>query len=194
MRGVRRQRSSRGLPPSARRKIDGGLAAAVGLLLLSPLFCLIALWIKLTSPGPVFYRARRVGKHGVLFSLYKFRSMVVNADRRGPGITAAGDARITPAGRFLRRARLDELPQLLNVLKGEMSLVLPAPGPQAQVSAACPERSRRVEGLVGPWPEDPRYVAHYMPEQRQVLAVRPGITSAASLAYRHEEQVLSGVD
>ncbi len=74
------------------------IAAAVGLALLSPLFCLIALWIKLTSPGPVFYRARRVGKHGAPFSLYKFRSMVVNADRVGPGITSAGDARITPAG------------------------------------------------------------------------------------------------
>ncbi len=72
-----------------------------------------------------------------------------------------------------------------------MSLVLPAPGPPAQVSAACPERSRRVEGLVGPRPEDPRYVAHYTPEQRQVLAVRPGITSAASLAYRDDEQLLS---
>ncbi|MFZ1595653.1 MAG: sugar transferase [Anaerolineae bacterium] len=145
------------------------VAAAVGLMLLSPLFCWIALWIKLTSPGPVFYRAVRVGQDGRPFRLYKFRSMIAGTDRQGPGITATGDPRITRVGRFLRRAKLDELPQLLNVLKGEMS-------------------------LVGPRPEDPRYVALYTPEQRRVLAVRPGITSAASLAFRHEEQLLAGED
>ena len=138
-------------------------------MLLSPLFCWIALWIKLTSPGPVFYRAMRVGQDGRSFRLYKFRSMIVGTDRQGPCITATGDPRITRVGRFLRRAKLDELPQLLNVLKGEMS-------------------------LVGPRPEDPRYVALYTPEQRRVLAVRPGITSAASLAFRHEEQLLAGED
>ncbi len=145
------------------------IAAAVGLALLSPLFCLIALGIKRTSPGPVFYRATRAGKAGELFRLYKFRSMVAGADRQGPGITATGDARITPVGHLLRRTKVDELLQLINVLKGDMS-------------------------LVGPRPEDPRYVALYTPEQRQVLAVRPGITSAASLAYRDEEQLLSGID
>lgn len=144
-------------------------ASLVGLAVLSPLFLMIGLWIKLDSPGPIFYRATRVGRNGRLFRLYKFRSMVAGADKRGPGITATGDARVTRAGRFLRRNKLDELPQLINVLQGEMS-------------------------LVGPRPEDPRYVALYTPEQRQVLAVRPGITSAASLAYRHEEQLLAGED
>jgi len=95
--------------------------------------------------------------------------MVADADKRGPGITATGDSRVTPVGRFLRRTKIDELPQLINVLRGDMS-------------------------LVGPRPEDPRYVARYTPEQRRVLAVRPGITSAASLTYRHEEQLLSGED
>jgi lipopolysaccharide/colanic/teichoic acid biosynthesis glycosyltransferase len=141
----------------------------MGLIVLMPFFCVIALLIKLDSPGPVFYRARRVGKNGVLFRLYKFRTMVAGADRQGPGITAAADSRITPIGRFLRRAKLDELPGLFNVLKGEMS-------------------------LVGPRPEDPRYVALYTPDQQQVLSVRPGITSAASLTYRHEEQLLAGPD
>lgn len=150
------------------RLLDIG-AAALGLALLSPLFLLVGLWIKLDSPGPVFYRAARVGRNGAPFRLYKFRSMVAGADRQGPGITATGDARVTRVGRFLRSTKLDELPQLINVLKGEMS-------------------------LVGPRPEDPRYVALYTPEQCCVLAVRPGITSAASLAFRHEEQLLAGED
>ena len=138
-------------------------------LFLSPLFVLVAFAIKLDSRGPIFYRARRIGKDGVPFRLYKFRRMVSDADKQGPGITATGDSRITRVGRFLRRTKIDELPQLINVLSGDMS-------------------------LVGPRPEDPRYVALYTPEQRRVLAVRPGITSAASLAYRHEEQLLAGAD
>lgn len=145
------------------------LASALGLVLLSPLLALIALLICLTSPGPVFYRAWRVGQGGCEFTLYKFRSMVVGTDRQGPGITAAGDPRITPVGRVLRRTKLDELPQLWNVLRGDMS-------------------------LVGPRPEDPRYVALYTPEQRCVLDVRPGITSLASIEYRNEEAVLHGPD
>lgn len=144
-------------------------ASLTGLAVLSPLFLLLSLYVKIDSPGPVFYRATRVGKDGRLFRLLKFRSMVINADGQGPGITATGDPRVTTAGRMLRRTKLDELPQLINVLKGEMS-------------------------LVGPRPEDPRYVALYTSEQRRVLAVRPGITSAASLAYRHEEQMLVGAD
>lgn len=153
---------------SIRRALDIA-ASLAGLAVLSPLFVCLAIWVRLDSPGPVFYRAQRVGKDGKLFRLYKFRSMVADADRRGPGITATGDARVTRAGHFLRRTKLDELPQLINVLKGDMS-------------------------LVGPRPEDPRYVALYTPEQRRVLAVRPGITSAASLVYRHEEQLLAGED
>jgi lipopolysaccharide/colanic/teichoic acid biosynthesis glycosyltransferase len=145
------------------------LASGIGLLLLSPLFLVIALTIKLTSPGPVFYRATRVGKDNALFQLHKFRSMVSGADKLGPGITASRDSRITSVGRFLRKTKLDELPQLINVLKGDMS-------------------------LVGPRPEDPRYVVHYTPEQRQVLCVRPGITSPASLRYRDESSLLAGQD
>jgi lipopolysaccharide/colanic/teichoic acid biosynthesis glycosyltransferase len=140
-----------------------------GLVLLSPLFLLLAVLIKADSAGPVFYRAQRVGKEGKLFRQYKFRSMVDCAAQHGPGITTAGDERITRVGRLMRRSKLDELPQLLNVLKGEMD-------------------------LVGPRPEDPRYVALYTPEQRRLLAVRPGITSPASLRYRHEEHLLEGPD
>ena len=149
------------------QRLSDMVAAGVGLLLLSPLLFVMALWVKLDSPGPVFYRALRVGRGGIPFRVFKFRSMIVDADRRGPGITTAGDARVTASGRWLRRTKVDELPQLLNVLRGDMS-------------------------LVGPRPEDPRYVAHYTPEQRQILAYRPGITSAASLEYRHEELLLTG--
>jgi len=141
----------------------------VGLIVTSPLFALAALCIKLDSPGPVFYRAWRVGQRGKIFYLYKFRSMVSSADRHGPGITAADDARVTRVGRWLRRAKMDELPQLINVLRGEMS-------------------------LVGPRPEDPRYVARYSDAQHAVLQVRPGITSPASARYRQEEEILLGAD
>ena len=140
--------------------------ATLGLIGLAPVFLIISLWIKVTSPGPIFYRARRVGRNEVLFSLYKFRSMIVNADQFGSGITAGDDPRITRPGRFLRRSKVDELPQLINVVKGDMS-------------------------MVGPRPEDPRYVEDYTPEQRRVLTVRPGITSWASIKYRHEESLLS---
>ena len=145
------------------------VASGLGLVVLSPLLLLTAFAVRLDSPGPVFYRAPRVGRDGVPFRLYKFRSMIADADRRGPGITVAGDRRVTRTGAFLRRTKLDELPQLINVLCGEMS-------------------------LVGPRPEDPRYVAHYTPDQRQVLRVRPGITSAASLRYRNEAALLTGPD
>ncbi|KXK49314.1 MAG: putative glycosyltransferase [Chloroflexi bacterium OLB13] len=145
------------------------VASAGGLTVLSPLLLLVAILVKATSQGPVLYRATRVGRDGVLFTLLKFRSMVQNADKLGPGVTGADDARITPIGRFLRRTKLDELPQLINVLRGEMS-------------------------IVGPRPEDPRYVALYTPEQREVLKVRPGITSPASVEYRSEAELLSGQD
>ena len=145
------------------------LFSAFFLLILSPVFLLIALLIKLDSPGPVFYRAVRVGKDGEPFRLYKFRSMVADAASKGPGITHQGDPRVTRVGHWLRRFKLDELPQLINVCKGEMS-------------------------LVGPRPEDPRYVALYTPEQRAVLTVAPGVTSAASLRFRHEEHLLTGTN
>lgn len=144
-------------------------ASLIGLLLLSPLFVVIAVMICLNSRGPIFYCAQRVGRGGKTFTLYKFRTMVVDADREGPHITRAGDPRVTEVGRILRRTKLDELPQLLNVIQGTMS-------------------------LVGPRPEDPRYVALYTPEQRKVLKVYPGITSLASVQYRHEEGLLSAND
>ena len=144
-----------------------GAGSIIGLIVLSLLFLAIAVAVKLSDGGPVFYRATRVGKNGRLFKLYKFRSMIVEGDRQGLGITIDGDSRITRLGRVLRRFKLDELPQLLNVVKGEMS-------------------------LVGPRPEDPRYVALYSPEQRRVLEVRPGITSLASLKFRREELLLRG--
>ncbi len=141
--------------------------SAIALVMVLPLLVVIAVAIKLDSPGPILYQATRIGRGGIPFKVYKFRSMVANADRLGPGITAAGDRRVTRVGRILRRTKLDELPQLINVLRGDMS-------------------------LVGPRPEDPRYVALYLPEEREVLKVRPGITSPASVRYRHEEAVLAG--
>jgi len=141
------------------------VAAACGLLLLAPLLVGVALWIRLDSPGPVFFRQERVGRHGVPFRIHKFRTMRHGAG--GPLLTAAVDARITRVGTFLRRTRIDELPQFIDVLQGTMS-------------------------LVGPRPEVPRYVAHYPPGLRErVLAVRPGITDPASLAYMDEGRLLA---
>jgi lipopolysaccharide/colanic/teichoic acid biosynthesis glycosyltransferase len=143
------------------------LSATAGLILLSPVFALVACCIKWTSPGPVFFRQMRVGKDGRPFQILKFRSMSAELSQTGLNITVAGDARVTCIGKFLRRHKLDEFPQLWTVLRGEMS-------------------------LVGPRPELPIYVAEYAPEQRIVLSVKPGITDPASLAYRHEEEILRG--
>jgi FlaA1/EpsC-like NDP-sugar epimerase len=137
----------------------------MGLVLLSPFLLTIALLVRLGSKGPIFYRARRVGKEGKPFQLLKFRTMVIDADRVGPGITLEEDPRITRVGRWLRGHRLDEIPQLWNVLVGDMS-------------------------LVGPRPEDPRYVAHYTSQQRRALDVRPGITGPAQIAFRNEAERL----
>ena len=141
--------------------------AGPSLLLLSPLLLAIAAWIKLDSPGPVFFRQERVGRGGVLFRIHKFRTMCSDAPAIGPQITVGDDPRITRAGRFLRRAKLDELPQLIDVLAGTMS-------------------------LVGPRPEVPRYVALYPPGLRdKVLSVRPGITDRASIEFRDENALLA---
>jgi lipopolysaccharide/colanic/teichoic acid biosynthesis glycosyltransferase len=141
--------------------------AALGLLLLSPALLVIALWIKLDSRGPVFFRQERVGLHGRSFRIHKFRTMVEGAPQLGASLTVGADARITRAGRWLRQAKLDELPQLIDVLGGAMS-------------------------LVGPRPEVPRYVAMYPSALRdKVLSVRPGITDRASLEFRHENALLA---
>ena len=150
----------------AKRLLDL-LLAGLGLLLLAPLLAAIALWIKLDSRGPVLFRQERVGRHGRTFLIHKFRTMALDAPARGPQITVGADPRITAAGRVLRRYKLDELPQLWDVLRGAMS-------------------------LVGPRPEVPRYVALYPEEMRRLLlSVRPGITDLASLHYRDESAVLA---
>jgi len=146
------------------------VVAAAGLLLLWPLFALIALAIRLDSPGPVFFRQERVGRHGVPFRIHKFRTMVADAPVRGRELTIGDDPRITRVGAVLRRYKLDELPQLIDVLQGTMS-------------------------LVGPRPEVPRYVQHYPPALREkVLSVRPGITDLASIEYRRESELLARSD
>ncbi|HLP15128.1 MAG TPA: sugar transferase [Bacteroidota bacterium] len=149
-----------------RRSFDV-LAALLGLVLLSPILILIAAAILIEGHGPVFYQARRVGLHGRIFRLYKFRTMVPDADKMGAGITSADDKRITRIGHLLRHYKLDELPQLLNIIKGDMN-------------------------LVGPRPEDPRYIRLYTEPQYEIFSVRPGITSPASLYYRNESKMLCG--
>ena len=146
------------------------IVSLVALILLLPVFLLVAIAIKLDSRGPVFYSQLRVGRRGRTFGVHKFRSMVIDAERLGPPLTGSADPRVTRVGKFLRLVRLDELPQLLNVLKGEMS-------------------------LVGPRPEVPSVVEQYTPEQREVLEVKPGITGPTQLSWLDEsERYPSGVD
>lgn len=143
------------------------LFAAAGLTILAPFLALVAVVIVLADGGPAFYRQVRVGLNGRPFRMWKFRTMVPGADRSGRLVTVAGDSRITPVGRRLRALKLDELPQLFNVLSGEMS-------------------------LVGPRPEVERYVAMYSEAQRAVLRLKPGITDPASIRYRNESELLAG--
>lgn len=152
-------------PAPARRALDLLIAIPATILLL-PVFALIALWIKLDSRGPIFFLQKRIGRGGVPFHIFKFRTMVMDAEQQGAQLTIGRDPRITSSGHFLRKYRFDELPQLFNVLKGEMS-------------------------IVGPRPEVPRYVALYTSEQRQILAFRPGITSPASIAFSNESEILA---
>ena len=139
------------------------------LLVLWPVLLLIAAAIKIDDPGPVFYRQVRVGRGGKHFRIFKFRTMIVDADKKGLAITVGRDNRITRVGAFLRKSKLDELAQLINVFTGEMS-------------------------FVGPRPEVPKYVDMYTPYQKQVLLVRPGITDYASIAYRNENDLLEGAE
>ncbi len=142
------------------------VASAIGLLVLWPVFLVIAVLIKLEDGGPVFYRQERIGYKGRPFKIWKFRTMVVNADKLGKPLTVGRDPRITRVGYWLRKFKLDELPQLLNVLLGEMS-------------------------IVGPRPEVPQYVALYAPEQRKVLDLVPGITDPASIKFANEAELLA---
>ena len=146
------------------------LASAMGLVVLAPFFLLIAFMIKLDSPGPIFFRQERVGRYGVPFSFHKFRTMRVGAEKEGLRITVCGDARITRTGEFLRQRKLDELPQLIDVLAGDMS-------------------------FVGPRPEVPEYVACYPADVRdKVLSIRPGITDPASIVFNAESEILGQSD
>lgn len=143
------------------------LASGLGLVLLAPLLLVLAVWIKLDSQGPVFFRQERVGRDGKLFRIHKFRTMVTEAERRGLQITVGADARVTRVGQWMRRYKFDELPQLLDVWLGRMS-------------------------LVGPRPEVPRYVACYPVNVRDlVLSVRPGITDRASIEFKDENEILA---
>ena len=154
---------------SLSKRVMDVTCSGLGMLLLSPPLLAIALAVWLGDRGPVLYRQERVGRGGRPFTMLKFRSMVAGADSKGRLVTVGGDARVTPVGRWIRRLKLDELPQLLNVLKGEMS-------------------------LVGPRPEVQRYVDLYTAEQWPVLDLVPGITDPASIKYRDEEAVLAGYD
>lgn len=141
------------------------VASGCGLLVLGPLFLIVAIWIKLDSDGPVFYRQMRVGRDNKDFKLFKFRSMRVGSDKKGLITIGGHDPRITRSGYFIRKYKLDELPQLINVFLGDMS-------------------------LVGPRPEVRKYVDMYTREQMHVLEVRPGITDLASIRYRNENELL----
>lgn len=140
-------------------------ASLIGLILLSPVFIVISLLIKLVDGGPIFYKQERIGRDFRPFLLIKFRTMTVDADKMGPLVTAGDDRRVTKIGKFLRKTKLDELPQLLNVLKGDMS-------------------------IVGPRPEVEKYVKEYEDDYKHILRVKPGITDYATVEYRNEEEIL----
>ncbi len=142
------------------------LFSSIGLLLLQPLFVATAIMIKVDSTGPIFFRQERIGKNFRRFMIYKFRTMVVNAEKKGLRITSGGDRRVTKVGRMLRKFKIDELPQLFNVLKGDMS-------------------------LVGPRPEVEEYVTLYEKDYREILKRRPGITDVSSIIFREEEAFLN---
>jgi lipopolysaccharide/colanic/teichoic acid biosynthesis glycosyltransferase len=142
------------------------VAAFIGLMILFPILTVISVWIKLSSKGPLFYSQKRVGKDFKEFDIYKFRSMVVDADKIGPSVTSGDDPRITEIGKFIRKTKIDELPQLLNVIKGDMS-------------------------LVGPRPEVMKFVEKKRDEYKKVLSVRPGITDNAAIEFRDEESIMN---
>jgi lipopolysaccharide/colanic/teichoic acid biosynthesis glycosyltransferase len=148
------------------KRIFDFIASLIGLILLSPFLVIIGVLVKISDKGPVFYRSKRVGQNFKPFYLLKFRTMVVNAEELGPSITKGGDQRITKIGRFLRKTKLDELPQLWNVIKGELS-------------------------LVGPRPEVEKYISFYKDDYKEILKIRPGITDYAAIKFRNEEEILA---
>ncbi|MBC8394162.1 MAG: sugar transferase [Deltaproteobacteria bacterium] len=145
------------------------ISSGIGLILAAPLIGAVALLIKVTSPGSMFFGQERVGFSERVFRVFKFRTMVDRADAMGTSVTAGNDPRITPIGRILRRTKLDELPQLINVFRGDMS-------------------------LVGPRPDVPEIVENYSPEMRRIFSIKPGITSVATLHLRDEEGILAKVE
>ena len=147
------------------KRIFDIVATLIGGILLLPLIVIIIVWIKTTSKGPLFYVQKRVGLNFKEFNLYKFRSMVVNADKVGPSVTSGDDPRITKIGKILRKTKIDELPQLINVLKGDMS-------------------------LVGPRPEVMKFVKQKKEEYKKILTIKPGITDNAAIEYRDEETIM----
>lgn len=151
------------------KRIFDILASGIGIIILSPILIIIAIVIKLDSEGEILFKQKRVGKNEKCFNIFKFRTMVTNAESLGKQITVGKDSRITKVGAFLRKYKLDELPQLFNVFLGDMS-------------------------LVGPRPEVPRYVALYTEKQKEVLKVKPGITDLASLKYSDENDVLADIE
>lgn len=151
------------------KRIFDIVASGIGLILLSPLFIILTIWIKCDSIGPVFYKQVRVGRNNMDFQLFKFRSMRVGSDKKGLITVGGHDPRITRSGYYIRKYKLDEFPQLINVFKGDMS-------------------------LVGPRPEVRKYVDMYTEEQMHVLDVRPGITDLASIRYRNENELLEWVN
>lgn len=145
------------------------IVSLIGIVILSPIFIIVSIAIKVDSQGRVLFLQKRVGRDGKEFNIYKFRTMVTDAEKLGKQITVGKDNRITKVGSFLRKFKIDELPQLFNVFKGDMS-------------------------LVGPRPEVPKYVSLYNEEQKKVLKVRPGITDVASLRYKDENDILGKVE
>lgn len=151
------------------KRIFDFLLSLIGIIIISPILIIVSIAIKLDSKGNILFLQKRVGRYGKEFNIYKFRTMVSDAEKLGKQITVGNDSRITKVGAFLRKYKIDELPQLFNVLKGDMS-------------------------LVGPRPEVPRYVKLYNDKQKKVLDVRPGITDMASLRYKDENEILGKVD
>jgi lipopolysaccharide/colanic/teichoic acid biosynthesis glycosyltransferase len=151
------------------KRIFDIIFSLIVLIMISPILLLVSILIKLDSNGAVFYRAKRVGQFGTVFKMWKFRTMVAQAETKGPSITVANDPRVTKIGKILRKTKIDEWPSFLNVLQGDMS-------------------------IVGPRPESEDWIKKYSKQEEKVLLIKPGITGPSQLKYRNEERLLSGED